>query len=121
MYYKLDFLERKISTITPAVFAADTKILSDKKFNLIFLPNLKTLSGNATRLPHNYYLIVFNEAYEEPLQMAIPPLADNNVSIIIFLPAFVSSETKKYFKNKTVQLNKFIYSDTVKKYFDFTR
>ena len=117
MYYKLELPQRKITTVTADIVAAE--ILNNAYRGYVQLPvkDIDAFWSGKLKLPQLSCVLVQNEMYGNTLKKALPRLMEENTVIIIFIPVFFVARNYIYQQKRVQQLNDFIFSDEFKKIF----
>ncbi|MCW3107547.1 MAG: hypothetical protein JWQ09_2053 [Segetibacter sp.] len=121
MYYKLDLTQRKITTITSLAVEEESKYLNGNDYELIVLTDLDAFTVKNEKLPQHSFLIILNDVYSHSLKMALPRLVSEHISIIVFLPILISSNSNQYRQKAVQQLNDFIFSEEFKNIFSYAQ
>ncbi len=116
LYYKIDLIQKKITTIKFHDLKKDTSNLFDQDYELIRLGKLKAFIDHKMELPEKSFLVVFNNSFTYVFTKALPVLRNKQIDLIIFipyssLPAIINTRTYKdsfsiIFFSKSLKINR---------------
>lgn len=107
LYYKIDLLQRKMTTIESHELKKDASTLFDQDYELIRLGKLKAFLNHTTKLPEKSFLVVLNNAFPYVFTKALPALKNKEINLILFIPALIVATDEKYQDIRMQLLNLF--------------